>query len=282
MNNPNGRQKEEAKTNFVIEKIGSTLETMIGVQSLFRSAPMKEYTSFKAGGKADLLVIPKSTEELRLALKLIGETKIPCFVMGNGTNLIVRDGGFRGVIVKIGSDLAKIKIEGETIEAEAGALLSVVAAEALKAGLTGFEFASGIPGSLGGAVFMNAGAYGGEMKQVVTEVCVLSGDGQRERTLSVEAMDYGYRKSALMSSGELVLSAVLHLSGGDKTVIAKTMKELTAKRNEKTACLLSERRKLFQTAGRAFCRKADPGCRPYGRKSRRRMRFNAACRFSDQ
>ena len=215
------------------EKIMTDLAKAIDPKGLVRNASMKEYTSLKAGGSADLLVIPKTEEELRLALAVIAENAVPCFIMGNGTNLLVRDGGYRGVIVKIGADLSAIKTEEETVFAEAGALLSVVAAEALSKSLSGFEFASGIPGSLGGAVFMNAGAYGGEMKHVVSEVNVVSADGKRERTLSVSEMAYGYRSSALMETGELVLSAKLRLTRGDRSDIAATMKELTIRRNEK-------------------------------------------------
>ena len=206
---------------------------IIGAERLIRNASMKEYTSFKAGGNADLLAIPKSADELRRILAVLSEGNTQYLIMGNGTNLLVRERGYKGVIVKIGSDIAEIKVNGEKIEAEAGALLSSVAAAALAHELTGFEFASGIPGSLGGAAFMNAGAYGGEMKQVLSEIRTLSRDGSRERTLTSGEMCYGYRESALMESGELILSVVIQLERGNKKDIAAKMRELAAKRNEK-------------------------------------------------
>ncbi len=233
MDNINDQQKENGNSAKKIDGICSELEGAIGAERLTRNASMKEHSSFRAGGNADLLIIPASLDELRQTLKILSEAKVPHIVIGNGSNLLIRDGGYRGAIVKIGKQLAGIKIDGENIEAEAGALLSGVAAFALEHELTGFEFASGIPGSLGGAVFMNAGAYGGEMKQVVSSVRVISKDGREEKIVSVDEMDYAYRKSALMETGELVLSATIHLSKGKRAEIAATMRELTTKRNEK-------------------------------------------------
>ena len=225
--------RTEESLSILSEQIYDELQTSIGTDRLIRNASMKQYTSFKAGGNAELLVVPKSMYELRQTLLILGRQDISYLIMGNGTNMLVRDEGYKGVIVRIGSDIAEIKVNGEKIEAEAGALLSSIASAAFAHELTGFEFASGIPGSLGGAAFMNAGAYGGEMRQVLLEIRTLSGDGKTERTRSVAEMNYGYRKSVLMGSGELVLSAVIRLDKGDKRAIAARMKELSAKRNEK-------------------------------------------------
>lgn len=216
-----------------IDKTYRVLAERINPTKLIKNASMKEHTSFRAGGPVALLVIPGSVEELKFILRTLVAEETDYFIMGNGTNLLVRDEGYNGVIVKIGSDLSRVTVTGEKITAEAGALLSVVSGKALEYSLTGFEFASGIPGSLGGAVFMNAGAYGGEMRQVIERVRVLSRDGKREYGLNAEEMQYGYRKSILMESGDIVLSADIKLTYGQREVIASKMKELASRRNEK-------------------------------------------------
>ena len=225
--------KDKEKEDLQKERIFFALEKELGAEHLIKNAPMKEHTSFKAGGTADLLVIPSSVPELKQALIILAKEEMPYYIMGNGSNLLVRDGGYRGAIVKVGNQLAEIKREGNRIIAGAGALLSSVAAFAFEQELTGFEFASGIPGSLGGAAFMNAGAYGGEMKQVVEAVHILTKDGKEEKTLSLEELNYAYRYSSLMKNGDLVLSVTLRLQKGEREQIARTMRELTTKRNEK-------------------------------------------------
>jgi len=200
---------------------------------LIKEAPMQAYTSFKAGGKAALLVVPQDIVQLQYAMQVIAKEKVPYFIMGNGTNLLVRDGGYSGIIVKIGSALSGIEARGNLIEAQAGALLKDVADKALRMSLTGFEFASGIPGSIGGAAFMNAGAYDGEMKRVVEKVQVLSKDGSRIYSLTVEEMEYGYRKSILMERNEIVLSATMRLTAGDRDQIALKMEDLNTRRRQK-------------------------------------------------
>jgi UDP-N-acetylmuramate dehydrogenase len=200
---------------------------------LVKDAPMHEYTSFKAGGKTALLVLPENIAQLRYTMKAIREEQTPYFIMGNGTNILVRDGGYPGVIVKIGSSFSHIKVAGDKIEAEAGALLKDVARVAMENSLTGFEFASGIPGSIGGAAFMNAGAYDSDMSQVVEIVTLLSIDGSEAYTLSVEEMKYGYRKSRLMEEEAIILSVVLKLAPDDKDQIASKMKDLNDRRRQK-------------------------------------------------
>ncbi len=216
-----------------IDLIYRKLSEGLGDGQLIKNASMADFTSFQAGGKAAILVVPQNDVQLQYAMRVIEEEKAPYFIMGNGTNLLVRDGGYPGVIVKIGSALAGIQTDGENLEAGAGALLKDVAIKALEAGLTGFEFASGIPGSIGGAAFMNAGAYDGEMSRVVESVKVLAPDGSAVYTLAADEMDYGYRKSRLMENGGIILSVTLKLTAGDKEEIALKMKDLGDRRKAK-------------------------------------------------
>ncbi len=219
---------------MTIETLARDLEALLPEGQVLRNAPMAEYTSFRAGGTASVLVIPRTLDDLREALSVTWNSDIPCFVMGNGSNVLVRDGGYSGVIIRIGSALSEIRVEGEYIHAQAGALLSQIARKALEAELTGFEFAAGIPGSVGGAVYMNAGAYGGEMVQVVESVELLSMGGSEEIVLPGESMAFGYRKSVLMEDSIGVVTGVtLKLTKGNRSEIEAKMKELAAKRIEK-------------------------------------------------
>ena len=154
-------------------------------------------------------------------------------VMGNGSNILVKDSGYKGVIVKLGDAFNSIDIDGTVLTAGCGTLMSQVAKAALDESLTGFEFASGIPGSLGGAVFMNAGAYGGEMVHIIKEAKLVSKDGSREYTMNCDELELSYRHSILHETGDIVVSVTLQLEEGNKDEINATMKELTAKRNEK-------------------------------------------------
>ncbi|MEG0291289.1 MAG: UDP-N-acetylmuramate dehydrogenase [Anaerovoracaceae bacterium] len=197
------------------------------------NANMAEHTSFKAGGNADLLVIPKDVEELKAILVWLDKKNIKHLIMGNGSNILFKDGGYRGVVIKISDKFGEIEVEGNKIVAGSGALLSTVSRVALNNKLTGLEFASGIPGSLGGAVFMNAGAYGGEMKDVVKQVRVISLDGKDDMIFDGKDMDFAYRHSKLVESKGIVVSVTMELKEGDFDEISATMKELNKKRNEK-------------------------------------------------
>lgn len=157
---------------------------------------MKRHTTFQVGGAADYFVTPENSRELKAVLALCREEAIPFFILGNGSNLLVSDSGYRGVIVHIGRPMAELSIEGTTITAGAGVTLARLAQAAMEAGLTGLEFASGIPGTLGGALVMNAGAYGGEMAQVVKNASILTKTGE-ERRLSLTELQFGYRTSAI-------------------------------------------------------------------------------------
>ena len=216
-------------------------------QLLFNE-PMKRHTSFKIGGAADILVLPKSIEEIVFLIKLFESEKVNYFVMGNGTNLLVSDKGFRGVIIKISKNFSEINVNNNIITANAGVFLSQIANIALKNELTGFEFASGIPGSLGGAVCMNAGAYGSEMKNVIKSIDVIyNGDIY---TLSADEAEFEYRNSRILKEKMTVLSAKIQLKNGNYQDIASLMNSLKEKRNEKQPMDMP-------SAGSAFKRPKD-------------------------
>ena len=216
-----------------INRIYNELSLRIDKNKMVLNAPMKQYTSFKAGGHAALLLEPQSTEELADVVRLLSQYGIRHLVIGNGTNILVRDCGYKGVVIRIGEAFGKISSDGSCIEAGAGALLSDVARKALGESLTGFEFAGGIPGSVGGAVFMNAGAYDGEISQVILEADIISKDGGEIRRIEKKDMDLGYRNSIFQKTGEIILKAVFKLEDGDTEMIRRKMKELTARRTEK-------------------------------------------------
>ena len=194
---------------------------------------MAKYTSFRAGGTAKALVFADTDQELSDALKLVSENGIPHIILGNGSNTLFTDDGYDGIVIKLGKEFEKITFEGSRVNCGCSILLSVLARELLNHQLTGFEFASGIPGSLGGAVFMNAGAYGGEIKDVVKAVRVMSPDGKEIKVLSNEDMDFSYRHSALQKSGYIALDAEMEFSKGNFDDIRNTMMELANKRNTK-------------------------------------------------
>lgn len=209
------------------------LSKEIASDRIIENADMSQYTSFKAGGKADLLVEPANEGQLIHALNVLRQEKANYMVLGNGSNVLVKDGGYRGVIVRIGTSLSKIDIEDETLTCGAGALLSVVARVALNEELTGFEFASGIPGSIGGAVFMNAGAYGGEMKHIVESARIFEVKTGVIKEVTVDELDLSYRHSAIQATGDVVLSVQIRLQKGEREAISAQMKELREKRNTK-------------------------------------------------
>lgn len=201
-----------------------------------KNVDMREYTSFKAGGRAAEMVEPESVEDLMEIMREIVANGKKYIILGNGSNTLVRDEGFNGVVINIGENFGDIGQYGEDAtewHCGSGALVSTVAKFALTENLTGFEFASGIPGSMGGAVFMNAGAYGGEMKDVVQSVEVVRKDGSGTYTLSVDELDLSYRHSSLETLGDVVTSVNIKLEKGKHDEIAARMKELAKKRNEK-------------------------------------------------
>ena len=200
-----------------------------GGENVRRQEPMSLHTTFRIGGPADLFVTPGSIQAVADGIRICKETQTPCAVIGNGSNLLVSDTGYRGVIIQIGRNLNQVSVNGEEIRAQAGAMLSVIAKTALSESLTGFEFASGIPGTLGGAAVMNAGAYGGEMKDVLTEVTVLTREGEI-RTIPAEKLEMGYRTSLAAKNGWIILEAVLKFQKGDAEAIRGRMEELKMQR----------------------------------------------------
>ena len=222
------------------------LNNVIAKDSILIDEPMSRHTTFRVGGPADFFVTPKAKEEVRDVIRICKEAGMPYYIIGNGSNLLVSDAGYRGVIVQICKEMNEVKVEGDLVKAQAGALLSGIAAKALGAELSGFEFASGIPGTIGGACVMNAGAYGGEMKDIVQNVTVLTRDGEI-RELEKEELGFGYRASVIKDRGYVVLRAELMLVPGDKEEILARMQELKNKRVEKQPL-------EYPSAGSAFKR----------------------------
>ena len=210
----------------------SKVTNMIDETRIYKEEPMKKHTTFRVGGNADYFIVPKTIEEVKNVVALCKETDMPYYILGNGSNLLVSDKGYRGVIIQIYKEMNEIRIEGDQIKVQAGALLSKIGSAALEAGLTGFEFASGIPGTIGGAVVMNAGAYGGEMKDVLEEVTALTPEGEAI-VLRKEELELGYRTSIIAKKDYIVLEAKLKLEKGEKDAIKGRMDELKLQRTTK-------------------------------------------------
>jgi UDP-N-acetylmuramate dehydrogenase len=206
-------------------------EGVLSADAIRISAPMSEYTTFKTGGCADILLSPSSIDEIKNIIDICNKNKLDCIVIGNGSNLLVGDKGIRGVVIRLGREFAGIDIEETQIRVQAGALLSAVANTALKESLCGMEFAAGIPGTIGGAVCMNAGAYGGEMKDIIREVTVLY-NGEVV-TLSNEQSGFEYRNSTIMQKGMIVLETVIDLSKGSYDDIKAVMDDYSQRRRSK-------------------------------------------------
>ena len=209
-----------------------TLSAQLPANCLFFNAPLKNLTTMRVGGNAACLVEARDTENIRTVLTLVKAAAMPLLVIGNGSNMIISDQGFNGVVLHINKEMAKMHCDGERIIAQAGALLPAVARLAADNSLTGLEFAAGIPGSIGGAVVMNAGAYGGEMNHVLESVNILA-DGEI-KTFSVEQLNLSYRHSILMEHPDwIVLSATFKLAPGDHAQIIAQMNDLNTRRREK-------------------------------------------------
>lgn len=217
---------------MVKNKIETIFKDILGEEGVLCREPMSRHTTFRIGGPADYFLIPKNQEQIRTILRYCQEENLPWFVLGNGSNLLVSDEGYHGVIIQIYKNMSEITIEGTQVRVQAGALLSTVARQAMEAGLTGFEFAGGIPGTMGGAAVMNAGAYGGELKDVLVEVTVITTEGNIE-TIPAKELNMGYRTSLVKERGYLVLEAVIALEKGDQEAIRERMKELTELRTSK-------------------------------------------------
>ena len=200
-----------------------------GNGQVMRDEMMNRHTTFRVGGPASYFVSPDGDEALKKVLLLCREEQMPYYILGNGSNLLVSDRGYRGVVFQLGQNFSDMEVKDERILVKAGALLSKTAKEALDAGLAGMEAVSGIPGTIGGAVMMNAGAYGGEMKDIVESVTVLNQEGEL-LTLSVEEMKMGYRTSIVKEKGYIVVSAVLKLRRGQRQAIREQMEDYKERR----------------------------------------------------
>lgn len=214
------------------DRVRKVLSEILPKECLLEMEPLKKHTTFRIGGPADFFVRPNQMQQLAKIVAFCREHSVPYFLLGNGSNLCVSDEGYRGVMIQIFQNMSKLTIQGNRLIADAGVLLSKAANQAAEEGLTGMEFASGIPGTLGGAIVMNAGAYGGEMKDIVENVTVLTPEGELRR-LSLQELGFGYRTSCIEKEGMIVLSVELLLSQGEKEEIRKTMEELRRRRIEK-------------------------------------------------
>lgn len=214
-----------------LDLIKEELQEIVDRDCIKYDEPMKNHTSFKVGGPVDILVIPNKIEQVERVIESCKKHKINYFVMGNGSNLIVRDGGFRGVVIKL-TAINSIMIDGNIVKAEAGVLLSTLSKEILRSSLKGFEFASGIPGTVGGAAAMNAGAYGPEIKDILESALVLDNDGNII-SLSNKEMDFSYRSSIVQKKNYIVLEATFKLEEGNYDEIKNRMDELNKRRVDK-------------------------------------------------
>lgn len=228
------------------EFVYKQLLNILDEDSIKVDEPMKKHISFKVGGPADFLVKPKTEEELIEVIKFVKKEDIPFIIIGNGSNLLVKDGGIRGIVIELSDNFNNYEIEGNIIKAQSGVLLTILGRNAMKNSLTGFEFASGIPGTLGGALAMNAGAYGGEMKQVVKSVRLIDSDGNIFE-LSNEEMKFEYRKSIITTNNYIALSAVIELQQGNIDEIKETMEDYANRRSTKQPL-------KFPSAGSTFKR----------------------------
>lgn len=212
--------------------IYSQMCTIAGKDSVYLNEPMSRHTTFRIGGPADYFVHPHNGEEVKALVRVCMENGLDYYILGNGSNLLVSDDGFRGVMIQIYQNMSSIRIEEKKLFVQAGALLSKTAKAAANQGLSGLEFAAGIPGTVGGAITMNAGAYGGEMKEVTKAVTVLDKEGQI-KYLQKEELEFEYRKSAVSKYGYTVLEAELALQYGDREKIIQRIEDLCRQRQEK-------------------------------------------------
>lgn len=217
---------------MISQAVKDSLNRFLPEDQIKTQEMMSRHTTFKVGGPADCLVSPSDEKQLGGIIRYLNKVEIPYFVVGNGSNLLVSDAGYRGVIIKIGDDMAQVTVDGDRIHAGSGASLARVARAALDAGLTGLEFAAGIPGTVGGALIMNAGAYDGEMKMVVEEVTVIDVEGNL-LALDNSTMEFGYRTSALKNQKFVATGCTFLLKKGNPEEIKAKMDDFAQRRREK-------------------------------------------------
>lgn len=214
------------------EAIIKELEQLVSGEQILLNEPMAAHTTFRIGGPADVFVRPASAEQLQAVMALLRKEEQPFFLLGNGSNLLVHDSGYRGVVIQVGPAMSEVSVEGNLLTAQAGASMYKAAQAAMEHGLTGLEFASGIPGTIGGGVIMNAGAYDGEFAFVVKTVTALTPEGKLE-TFTKEQMEFGYRHSMMKAGGYAVTEVVFELQPGDKEQIKEKMADFAARRRDK-------------------------------------------------
>lgn len=220
---------------------------------------MKNHTTFRIGGPADIFVSVKSAEEIIRILEACNESKTPCMVMGNGSNMLVSDKGIRGVVIHVGSNMSGCRIDGETVYAEAGILMSALAKKILEAELTGFEFAAGIPGTLGGGIYMNAGAYGGELKDIIDEVTYID-ENNEIKTSKNDELEFGYRHSIFETGKYVILSCTMKLKKGNFEEIKAQMADYTKRRNDKQPVSMPSAGSTFKRPEGYFAGKLIQDC----------------------
>jgi UDP-N-acetylmuramate dehydrogenase len=230
-----------------------------GSDSVFINEPMKKHTSFKIGGNADVLVLPTSETVIAEIIKLSIKSQIPYFVIGNGSNLIIRDGGIRGLVIKMSGIISDTIVKGNIIEAHSGILLSKLSKIALENELTGLEFAEGIPGTLGGAVIMNAGAYTGEIKDIVIKTKYIDKNGDL-KVISGEEHKFGKRTSIFHEEYGIVIKSWLKLEKGIKENIEMTMNEFSQKRRDKQPLEMPSAGSVFKRPDGHFAGKLIEDC----------------------
>ena len=246
-----------------MENIVEVLKKKIGAENVTENEPMSKHTTFRIGGVADIFVTPQTTQDIENIIRVAEETNTPYYIIGNGSNLLVKDEGIRGIVVQIYKKYSDIFVNDDEIVVQSGALLSAVAKKAMENSLTGFEFASGIPGTIGGGVCMNAGAYGGEIKDVLISCKVLK-DG-KVIELNNEQAGFEYRNSRIMNEKMIVLEAVLKLKKGNRDEISAKMKELNSQRNMKQPVELPSAGSTFKRPEGYFAAKLidDSGLRGF-------------------
>ncbi len=216
---------------MIFVRIYEQLVNIVSIDNVVKNKPLKNHTYTRLGGNADYFVTPITYEQVQKVVKLATKENIPFMLLGNGSNLIIKDGGIRGIVMYLGK-LNKIKVEKTNIIAQSGALIADVSKQGLASHLTGLEFACGIPGSVGGALFMNAGAYGGEIKDVLHQATIIDKEGNL-RTIQAEELDLAYRTSNIPKNGYIVLEAEFALEKGNYEEIKAVMDDLTFKRESK-------------------------------------------------
>lgn len=214
------------------ESFFTELKTLLNGSQILLNEPMKYHTTFKIGGPADYLLLPSSVEQVVAVCRLVQKYELPLTILGNGSNVLVLDKGIRGVVVKFAAQMAKLRLSGHKIYAGCGARLKEIAEFAAAHSLTGLEFAVGIPGSVGGAVFMNAGAYDGEISRVVSAVTAVAPDGTVKR-YSAQEVDFGYRSSIFQENHQIICEVEFALAQGDAAAIYEKMNDLTKRRESR-------------------------------------------------